>query len=130
MRRNKDIGLDGELSLRVVAEERYIPAEQEIGREWIMDLMDTAVRVAAGARTRGGVRTATVMNVDFERLPKEGDVICVYTTIAHMGHTSVTVSVVTYALRCFLEQRVRLTTADYVVVAVDDQGLPRMLPTT
>ena len=130
MRRNKDLGQDGELSLRVVAEDRSIPAEHGIGREWIMDLMDTAVRVVAGARTRGSVRTATVMNVDFEHMPEEGDVICVYTTITHMGHTSVTVSVVTYALRCFLEQRVRLTTADYIVVAVDGQGLPRMLPTT
>ena len=129
MRRNKDLGLDGELSLRVVAEEGFIPARHDIGREWIMDLMDTAVRVVAGARTRGGVRTATVMNVDFEHLPEEGDVINVYTTITNMGHTSITVGVVTYALRCFLEQRVRVSTADYIVVAVNDQGLPRMLPT-
>jgi acyl-CoA thioesterase YciA len=128
MRRKKILDLDGELSLRVVAEDGCIPMGYKIGREWVMGLMDAAVRVVAGARSRGSVRIAAVMNIDFERIPQKGDVICVYTNITRMGRTSITVSVVAYALRCFLEQRVRLTTADYVVVALDDRDLPRMLP--
>jgi acyl-CoA thioesterase YciA len=89
--------------------------------------MDTAARIAAGARARGPVRTVSVLNLDYVQPPQHDDVVCIYTSITRMGRTSITVGVTAEALRCFQAHRVRLMTADYVTVALDDSGLPRML---
>ena len=59
---------------------------------------------------------------------KVGDVVCVYTEITKTGRTSITVGVETYVLRRNQGQRVQVTAAEFVLVAVDDHGTPRVLP--
>jgi acyl-CoA hydrolase len=44
------------------------------------------------------------------------------------GPISITVAVETHALRRNPEERTRVTAAEFVVVEVDDEGLPRALP--
>ena len=44
------------------------------------------------------------------------------------GRTSITVGVEAYVLRRNQGERVRVTAAEFVLVAVDDQGTPRILP--
>jgi acyl-CoA thioesterase YciA len=90
--------------------------------------MDLAAVVAAGARAKGRVATATVSNLNFLRPVKVGDAVCFYTAVMKMGRTSITVAVEAHALRRNPEERIRVTAAEFVVVAVDDEGLPRALP--
>jgi acyl-CoA thioesterase YciA len=95
---------------------------------WIMSLMDLAAGVAAGTRAKGRVATAAVSNLSFLQPVKVGDVVCVYTDITRTGRTSVTVGVEAYVLRRNQGERVRVTAAEFVLVAVDDHGVPRTLP--
>lgn len=95
---------------------------------WIMSLMDLAASIAAGTQARGRVATAAVSNLSFLQPVKVGDVVCVCTEIAKSGRTSVTVGVEAYVLRRNQGKRVRVTAAEFVLVAVDDQGTPRLLP--
>jgi acyl-CoA thioesterase YciA len=118
----------GELSLRTVAMPADTNPNGDIFGGWIMSLMDLAAGVAAGTRAKGRVATAAVSNLSFLQPVKVGDVVCVYTEITRTGRTSMTVGVEAYVLRRNLGERVRVTAAEFVLVAVDDHGKPRVLP--
>ena len=118
----------GELSLRTVAMPADTNPHGDIFGGWIMSLMDLAAGIASGSRARGRVATAAVSNLTFLQPVKVGDVVCVYTDITKTGRTSITVAVEAWALRRNLGERVRVTAAEFVLVAVDDSGKPRTLP--
>jgi acyl-CoA thioesterase YciA len=118
----------GELSLRTVAMPADTNPAGDIFGGWIMSLMDLAAGVAAGTRAKGRVATAAVSNLNFLQPVKVGDVVCVYTDITKTGRTSITVGVEAYVLRRNQGTRVRVTAAEFVLVAVDDHGTPRILP--
>ena len=118
----------GELSLRTVAMPADTNPAGDIFGGWIMSLMDLAAGIAAGTRAKGRVATAAVSNLSFLQPVKVGDVVCVYTDITKTGRTSVSVGVEAYVLRRNQGERVRVTAAEFVLVAVDDHGAPRVLP--
>ena len=118
----------GELSLRTVAMPADTNPSGDIFGGWIMSLMDLAAGIAAGTRAKGRVATAAVSNLSFLQPVKVGDVVCVYTDITKTGRTSITVGVEAYILRRNQGERVRVTAAEFVLVAVDDHGKPRVLP--
>lgn len=120
----------GELSLRTVAMPADTNPAGDIFGGWIMSLMDLAAGVSAGTRAKGRVATAAVSDLSFLQPVKVGDVVCVYTEIVKTGRTSVTVGVEAYVLRRNQGERVRVTAGEFVLVAVDDQGVPRTLPPT
>ena len=118
----------GELSLRTVAMPADTNPAGDIFGGWIMSLMDLAAGIAAGTRAKGRVATAAVSNLSFLQPVKVGDVVCVYTQITKTGRTSITVGVEAFVLRRNLGERVRVTAAEFVLVAVDEHGTPRALP--
>ena len=118
----------GELSLRTVAMPADTNPAGDIFGGWIMSLMDLAAGIAAGTRAKGRVATAAVSNLSFLQPVKVGDVVCVYTDISKTGRTSVTIAVEAYVLRRNLGERVQVTAAEFVLVAVDEHGTPRPLP--
>ena len=118
----------GELSLRTVAMPADTNPAGDIFGGWIMSLMDLAAGVSAGTRARGRVATAAVSNLSFLQPVKVGDVVCVYTDIIRTGRTSITLGVEAWVLRRGQGERVRVTAAEFVLVAVDEAGKPRKLP--
>jgi acyl-CoA thioesterase YciA len=118
----------GELSLRTVAMPADTNPNGDIFGGWIMSLMDLAAGIAAGTRARGRVATAAVSNLSFLQPVKVGDVVCVYTEITRTGRTSMTIGVEAYVLRRNQGERVRVTASEFVLVAVDEHGTPRVLP--
>ncbi len=118
----------GELSLRTVAMPADTNPAGDIFGGWIMSLMDLAAGISASSRARGRVATAAVSKLSFLLPVKVGDVVCVYTEILHTGRSSVTLGVETWVLRQGQGDRVRVTHAEFVLVAVDADGRPRPLP--
>ena len=116
----------GELSLRTVAMPADTNPNGDIFGGWIMSLMDLAAGIAASIRAKGRVTTAAVSHLSFLQPVKVGDVV--YSDIARTGRTSITLSVEAYALRQNQGDRVRVTAAEFVLVAVDANGRPRPLP--
>ena len=119
----------GELALRTVAMPADTNPAGDIFGGWSMSLMDLAAGISAGTRAEGRVATAAVSNLSFLQPVKVGDVVCVYTDIVRTGRSSITLGVEAWVLRRGQGQRVRVTAADFVLVAVDDAGRPRMVPT-
>jgi acyl-CoA thioesterase YciA len=118
----------GELSLRTVAMPADTNPNGDIFGGYIMSQMDLAAGIAAGTRAKGRVATAAVSNLSFLQPVKVGDVVCVYSEIIKTGRTSITVAVEAFVLRRNQGVRVRVTAAEFVLVAVDEHGVPRMLP--
>jgi acyl-CoA thioesterase YciA len=118
----------GELALRTVAMPADTNPAGDIFGGWIMSLMDLAAGVSAATRAKGRVATAAVSNLSFLQPVGVGDVVCVYTELTRAGRTSITLDVEAWVLRRGQGERVRVTAAEFVLVAVDDNGRPRRLP--
>jgi acyl-CoA thioesterase YciA len=117
----------GELSLRTVAMPADTNPAGDIFGGWIMSLMDLAAGVSASTHAKGRVVTAAVSNLSFIRPVHVGDVVCVYTEVNRLGRTSITLGVETWVLRRGQGERVQVTAAEFVLVAVDENGRPREL---
>jgi acyl-CoA thioesterase YciA len=117
----------GELSLRTVAMPADTNPAGDIFGGWIMSLMDLAAGVTGATVAKGRVVTAAVSNLSFIRPVKVGDVVCVYTAVNRTGRTSITLDVEAWVLRRGQGDRVRVTAAEFVLVAVDEAGQPRPL---
>jgi acyl-CoA thioesterase YciA len=118
----------GVLSLRTIAMHADANLAGDVFGGWIVYLMDRAVGLAVAPRAKGAIATASVSNLLFQQPVKAGDVVCVYTDISKTGQTSIAVDVEVYAQRQSDETLLRVTGAQFVVVAVDDHRMPRVLP--
>jgi acyl-CoA hydrolase len=66
-----------------------------------------------------------VSNITFMEPIKAGDAVCCYTDVVRVGQTSMTLHVDVWVLRQGQGDRVKVTAAEFVFVAVNDNGRPR-----
>ena len=118
----------GELSLRTVAMPADTNPNGDIFGGWIMSLMDIGAGVAATARATGRVATVAASNFTFLQPVRVGDVVCCYTALLRTGRTSLTYGVEVWVLRGGQGERIKVTAAEFTMVAVDAAGRPRPLP--
>ncbi len=118
----------GELSLRTVAMPADTNPNGDIFGGWIMSLMDIAAGTAATARARGRVATVAASNFVFLQPVRVGDVVCCYTCELRVGRTSIAYKVEVWVLRGGQPPRVKVTEAEFTMVAVDKNGRPRVVP--
>ena len=72
--------------------------------------------------------TAAVKEMSFAKAMKIGDTLCIYTHVERVGRTSITLKVEAWAQRYLSEWMEKVTHADVVMVALDDQGKPKPVP--
>ena len=118
-------GPRGELTVRVMAMPADANPAGDIFGGWIMGLMDVSAGIAARVRARGRVVTASVSSLSFLHPVKVGDVVCCYTQVAGTGRTSLRLDVEAWVVRDHSGRRVKVTQANFVMVAVDAAGRPR-----
>ena len=115
----------GELAVRMLAMPADTNPAGDIFGGWIMSLMDVAGGISAAARALGRVATVAATDMAFLRPVKVGDVVCCYTDLARTGRTSVTFHVEVWVLRQGEGDRIKVTSADFTYVALDEAGRPR-----
>ena len=115
----------GELAVRTLAMPADTNPSGDIFGGWLMSLMDVAGGIAAGAVAQGRVATVAATDMAFLRPVKVGDVVCCYTDLARKGRTSLTFRVEAWVLRQRLGDRIKVTSADFTYVALDEDGRPR-----
>ena len=96
---------------------------------WVMAQMDLAAGIRSGERAKGRVVTAAINALSFKLPVKIGDTLELYTTVTRVGRTSMTIEVEAWAQRYLTHNKVKVTEADFVMVAVDETGQPRPVPT-
>ena len=117
----------GALTIRTLAMPADTNPAGDIFGGWVMSQMDIAGSIAAHERTKGRTVTVAVEGMTFISPVKVGDVLCVYTTVERVGTTSITVSMEAWARRNRLGDRVKVTEARFVYVAIDDHGMKRKI---
>ncbi len=118
----------GDLTLRTPAMPRDANAAGDIFGGWVMAQMDSASGIRAVERARGRVVTAAVKEMSFEKPVKIGDTLCVYTQVTKIGRTSITLKVEAWAQRYLSEVMEMVTSAEFVMVALDATGKPTPVP--
>ena len=89
--------------------------------------MDLACGIRAAERARGVV-TAAVREMSFAAPMKVGDTLSIYTQVARVGRTSMTLKVEAWAQRYLTHIMEKVTDAEFVMVALDGEGKPTPVP--
>lgn len=118
----------GALTVRTLAMPADTNPAGDIFGGWIMSLMDMAGGIAAVAMAKGRVATVAVTDMTFLQPVKVGDVVCCYTDLVRIGRTSLTLRIETWVIRHRLGGRIKVTSADFTFVALDEEGRPRPVP--
>ena len=118
----------GELTLRTLAMPADANAAGDIFGGWVMAQMDLACGIRAAERARGRVVTAAVKEMSFAKPMKIGDTLCIYTHIERVGRTSMTLKLEAWAQRYLSERMEKVTQADFIMVAPDQDGKPMPIP--
>ena len=119
---------NGQLTLRTLAMPGDANAAGDIFGGWVMAQMDLASGIRAAERARGRVVTAAVKEMAFELPVKIGDTLSIYTDIARVGRTSITLTVEAWAQRYLTTTLEKVTAATFVMVALDLNGHPTPVP--
>ena len=119
---------NGQLTLRTLAMPGDANAAGDIFGGWVMAQMDLASGIRAAERARGRVVTAAVKEMAFQLPVKIGDTLSIYTDIARVGRTSITLTVEAWAQRYLTTTLEKVTAATFVMVALDRQGHPTPVP--
>ena len=117
----------GELTIRTLAMPADTNPAGDIFGGWVMSQMDIAGAITAHERTQGRTVTVAVEAMTFIAPVKVGDVLCVYTSVERVGNTSITVAMEAWARRNRIADRVKVTEARFVYVALDEHGNKRRI---
>ena len=115
-------------AIKIVALPRDTNASDSIFGGWIMSQIDIAGAVAALERAKCKIVTVAVNMIEFHEPIFIGDLISCYAEVIKTGITSIIVKVEVYAERHPLnKQAVKVTEAELIYVAIDENHKPRKL---
>ena len=115
----------GELSIRVVLMPKDTNAKGTVFGGVILSYIDLAGAVEVRKHTPKSIVTVAMHEVVFVAPVMIGDLVSFYTDLIKIGRTSITVKVTVEAWRAKLPgERVRVTEAEVVYVAVDENRKP------
>jgi acyl-CoA thioesterase YciA len=118
----------GALAVRTLAMPADTNANGDIFGGWVLSQMDLACGIAGADRSRGRVATVAVDAMSFIRPVRVGDVLSVYTSIEKVGRSSMRIHVEAWVARLPDTAPAKVTDAAFVVVAIDENGRPRPVP--
>ena len=120
---------DGVLVIRTIAMPADTNPAGDIFGGWLMSQMDLAAGNMAGRVSQGRGATVAVEAMQFLRPVKVGDEVTLYATLRNVGRTSMRIHVDVWARPRFGDTSKKVTAADFVFVALDDEGKPRAIET-
>ncbi len=96
---------------------------------WVMAQVDLAGGVIPARYAQGRMATVAVNQFVFKQPVRVGDILSFFSTLTHIGRTSITVQVEVYAERFHTQKTyIKVTEASVTYVAIGDDGRPRALP--
>jgi acyl-CoA thioesterase YciA len=114
----------GALASRTLAMPANTNPRGDIFGGWIMALMDAAASMTAASHAQDPVVTVAVSNIAFLQPVQAGDAVCCYTDPIRIGQTSITLNVEVWVLRQGRGTRLKVTEAEFIFVAVNENGRP------
>ncbi|CAN0602853.1 unnamed protein product [Ectocarpus sp. 12 AP-2014] len=121
---------EGVLVIRTIAMPADTNPAGDIFGGWLMSQMDLAAGNMAGRVSQGRGATVAVEAMQFLRPVKVGDEVTLYATLVKVGRTSMRIHVDVWARPRFGQSAEKVTSADFVFVALTENGEPRQIPET
>ena len=122
MSNNTDNGI---LVIRTIAMPADTNPSGDIFGGWLMSQMDLAAGNLAGRISRGRSATVAVEAMQFLQPVQVGDEVTIYAKLRSIGRTSMRINVISWARSRFDAESHKVTDANFVFVALDDDGKPR-----
>lgn len=116
---------DGVLLIRTIAMPADTNPAGDIFGGWLMSQMDLAAGNMAGRVCQGRGATVSVEAMQFLRPVKVGDEVTLYATLLKVGRTSMKIHIDVWARPRYSSKSEKVTEADFVFVALDENGTPR-----
>ncbi|QIE43213.1 acyl-CoA thioesterase [Meridianimarinicoccus aquatilis] len=116
---------EGVLVIRTIAMPADTNPSGDIFGGWLMSQMDLAAGNMAGRVSQGRGATVSVEAMQFLRPVKVGDEVTLYATLRNVGRTSMRIHVDAWARPRYSEKAEKVTDADFVFVALDENGAAR-----
>ncbi len=112
-------------AIRVTAMPADTNANGDIFGGWLMGLMDMGAGLIAAKIARGRVATVAMDGMQFLAPVNVGDEVSVYCDLIKVGRTSITVDCEAWRRHRFENEAIKVTSALFTFVAIDDSGRPR-----
>ena len=117
----------GVLVIRTIAMPADTNPSGDIFGGWLMSQMDLAASNLAGRVSRGRNATVAVEAMQFLRPVRVGDEVTIYANLKSVGRTSMRIHVDSWARSRFDDESNEVTNAEFVFVALEDDGKPRKI---
>jgi acyl-CoA thioesterase YciA len=118
-----------EPSIRTIAMPADTNPHGDIFGGWLLCQMDLAGANFATRRAGGRVVTIAVTAMAFHRPVLVGDEVTCYCSLDHIGHTSITVKIESWARRRIGDTPIKVTEGLFTYVLVGDDGRPQTIVT-
>jgi acyl-CoA thioesterase YciA len=118
-----------EPSIRTIAMPADTNPHGDIFGGWLLCQMDLAGANFATRRAGGRVVTIAVTAMAFHRPVLVGDEVTCYCSLDHIGHTSITVKIESWARRRIGDTPIKVTEGLFTYVLVGDDGRPQIIVT-
>lgn len=118
---------EGVLVIRTIAMPADTNPSGDIFGGWLMSQMDLAAGNLAARVSQGRNATVAVEGMQFLRPVKVGDEVTLYATLKKVGRTSMCIHIDVWARSRISRTGAMVTNADFVFVALDDDGAPRQI---
>lgn len=116
---------EGVLVIRTIAMPADTNPSGDVFGGWLMSQMDLAAGNLAGRVSQGRAATVSVEAMQFLRPVKVGDEVTLYAALRKVGRTSMRIHVDAWARPRHSENGAKVTDADFVFVALEENGEPR-----
>ena len=119
--------------LRTIAMPADTNPNGDIFGGWIMSQMDMAGGIMAKEIAKGRVATVAVESMKFMKPVRVGDVVCCYGKLVSVGETSIRIHLQVWVKPILHSNedkrgtRFQVTQADFIFVAIDEQGKKRQI---
>ncbi len=116
---------DVEPVIRTIATARHVNVNDQVFGGWLVSQLDHAGGLVGERLSKGPVTTAAIKEVRFIQPVLLGETVSVYLREVEPGTTSIRLSFDIIAEKLSLGNKKLAVTGTLVVVAIDDQGVPR-----
>ncbi|HEY7772336.1 MAG TPA: acyl-CoA thioesterase [Marinagarivorans sp.] len=126
--RDDDPAPTGQLALQTLTRPQDTNSNGDIFGGWLMGQMDLAGAITARELARGPVTTVAVGAMVFLSPIKVGAIVSCYCEVVEVGRSSIRINIEVWTKHFRDEVAQKVTDAEFVFVAIDEQGRTRPVP--
>ncbi len=114
----------GELVIQTIAMPKDTNRHGDIFGGWLVAQMDLGSAILASKIAKARVVTVAIEQMSFLQPVHVGDTVACYARLEKVGRTSMRIPVEVWVNRFMSDEEVRVTSAVFIYVAIDENGKP------